>query len=107
MSCVYTHRWGDRVVLLVRVAGLLVMLGGLVWLIVVLAGQGVDRAGRWTPVLSLAVAITGTVVTLVTSWLQQRPAAGEPASAEQLAPAVAVLQAAVREQWRKEAEVRA
>jgi hypothetical protein len=106
ISCVHTHRWGDRVFPLVRVAGLLIFGGGLVWLIVVVATQGLEGAGRWTPVLSVAVAITGAVFTLVIPWLQQRPAVGQLAGAEQLTRAVEVLQAAVREQWRREVEVR-
>lgn len=63
---------GDRVVRLVRVAGLLVLLGGLVWLTVVLIIQGVDRAGSWASVLGVGVAIVGMLVTLMTSSLQQR-----------------------------------
>lgn len=96
----------DRVLGLVRVAGLLVLLGGLGWLTVALVFQGVDRAGRWTPVLGTGVAMVGTLVTLVTSWLQQRPVVGELAGAEQVARAAGELRAVVWEQWRREAEVR-
>ena len=91
---------GDRVLGLVRVAGLLVLLSGLVWLIVVLIFQGVDGAGRWVPVLSAGVAIVGTLITFVTSWWQQRPV-GELAGAEQVARAVEELRAVVWEQWRR------
>jgi hypothetical protein len=90
----------------VRSAGLLALLGGLVCLVVVLTTQGPKGAALWLPVFGLIVSITGALVTHVTSWSQQRPAAEEPASVEQLARAAEVLQAAVREQWRKEAEVR-
>jgi NACHT domain len=99
-------RRGDRVLGWVRGAGLLVLLGGLVWLTVALVFQGVDRAGRWVPVLGVGVAMVGTLVTLVTSWLQQRPAVGELAGAAQVARAAEELRAAVWEQWRREAEVR-
>ena len=73
----HTGRHGDRVLGGVRAASLLVLLGGLGWLTVALVFQGVDRAGHWVPVLSVGVAIVGTLVTLVTSWLQQRPVVGE------------------------------
>ncbi|MGH3823338.1 MAG: NACHT domain-containing protein [Pseudonocardiaceae bacterium] len=96
----------ERVLGLVRVAGLLVLLGGLVWLIVALVFQGVDRAGRWAPVLSVGVAIVGMLVTFVTSWWQQSPMVGELAGAEQVARAAEELRAVVWEQWRREAEVR-
>jgi Novel STAND NTPase 3 len=102
----HTGRRGDRVLGLVRVAGLLVLLGGSVWLTVALIFQGVDRAGHWAPVLGTGVAIVGTLVTLVTSWLQQRSAEGELARAQQVARAAEELRAAVWEQWRREAEVR-
>ncbi len=102
----HAGRRGDRVLGLVRGAGLLVLLGGLVWLTVALVFQGVDRAGRWAPVLSVGVAIVGTLVTLVTSWLQQRPVVGDLAGAEQVARAAGELRAAVWGQWRREAEVR-
>jgi NACHT domain-containing protein len=90
----------------VRVAGLLIFVGGLVWLVYVLETQGLARANQWTPILSLGVTITGAVITLVIPWLSQRPAAGELTGVELLGRAAEVLQAAVREQWRNEVEVR-
>jgi hypothetical protein len=97
---------GNRVLWLVRAVALLVLLGGLVWLAVVLMTQGVQRAGSWASVLGVGAAITGAVVTLVTAWLQQRPAVSELATAEQVAQAVAELRTVVCEQWRREAEAR-
>jgi hypothetical protein len=92
----HSGRRGDRVLGGVRVAGLLVLLGGLGWLTVALIFQGVDRAGHWVLVLSVGVAIVGTLVTLVTSWLQQRPAVWrELAGAQQVAQAAEELRAAV------------
>jgi hypothetical protein len=102
----HTGRRGDRVLGLVRVAGLLVLLGGSVWLTVALIFQGVDRAGHWAPVLGTGVAIVGMLVTLVTSWLQQRSAEEELAGAQQVARVAEELRAALWEQWRREAEVR-
>ncbi len=97
---------GNRVLWLVRAVALLVLLGGLVWLAVVLVTEGVERAGSWASVLGVGGAITGAVVTLVTTWLQQRPAVSELATAEQVAQAVAELRTVVWEQWRREAEAR-
>ncbi|MBV8993825.1 MAG: NACHT domain-containing protein [Pseudonocardiales bacterium] len=87
-------------------AGLFVLLGGLMWLAVALVFQGVDWVGRWVPVLGPGVAIVGTLITLVTSWLHQRPAAEEVLGEEQVVRAAEGLRAAVWEQWRREAEVR-
>jgi hypothetical protein len=52
----HTGRRVDRVLGLVRVAGLLVLLGGLGWLTVALVLQGVDQAGRWHPASRAALA---------------------------------------------------
>jgi fucose permease len=82
---------------LVRAVGLLVLLGGLLWLAVVLATQGVERAGSWASVLGVGAAITGAVITLVTAWLQQRPAVSELAGVEQVVQAAAELRTVVWE----------
>ncbi len=80
-------------------AGLLVLLGGAVLL-------GVGRAATWETVLGTGLVIAGAVVTMVTWRLKQRAAATEPARSDQVTRAAQKLHAVVREQWRKEAEVR-
>jgi predicted kinase len=99
-------RRGGRVLGLAFWVGLLVLLAGLAWLAVVLVTQGVDRANAWAGVLGAGVALAGALLTLVTWQLKQRAAARAPARADQVARAAQELQAAAREQWRKEAEAR-
>jgi hypothetical protein len=91
---------------LVSLAGLLALLGGVVVVVVVLVTQGIDRASIWATVLGTSLAIACSLVTLVRWWRKQRAAARKPAQSNQIAGAAQELRAAVREQWRREAEVR-
>lgn len=102
----HIRRRGDRALDLAFWIGLLALVGGLVWLAVVLVTQGVDRTGIWASVLGTGLAIGGALVTLVTWRLKQRAAATEPVGVDQVTRAAKELQAVVRQQWRKEAEVR-
>ncbi len=82
------------------------LLAGLVLLAVVLVTQSADRVNTWASVLGTGVTIAGLFVTLVTWWLRQRTATTQPATSDRVTQAAQELQAAVREQWRKEAEAR-
>jgi hypothetical protein len=86
--------------------GLLALLAGLLLLAVVLRTEGAEKASAWATVLGTVLAIAGALVTLVTWWLRQRAAARQPATSDQVTRAAQELHAAVREQWRKEAEAR-
>lgn len=102
----HTRRRGNGALNLAFRTGLLVLLSGLVWLAVVLVTQGVDRANAWAGVLGAGAAIGGALVTLTTWRLKQLASTTEPVRLEQVAQAKQELQAAVRNQWRKEAEAR-
>ncbi|MGH3830818.1 MAG: hypothetical protein ACRDRS_10285, partial [Pseudonocardiaceae bacterium] len=84
----------------------LALLAGLALLAVVLITQGVGRSSGWTSVLGTGMALAGALVTVMTWWLRQRAAAGQPVRSEQVTRAAQELQVAVREQWRKEAQAR-
>jgi hypothetical protein len=58
---VHNHRRGDRVLGLGFWAGLLALLGGLVWLTVMLVTQGAERAVPWATVFSTVLAIAGAL----------------------------------------------
>jgi hypothetical protein len=103
---VHPGRRGNRVQDLVFGAGLLGLLAGLVLLAVVLVTQRESEVSTWASLLGTGLAIVSALVTLVTWWLRQRTVARQPATPDQLGRAAQELQAAVREQWRKEAEAR-
>jgi hypothetical protein len=86
--------------------GLLALMAVPVWLVVSLRTTGLDRASAWAQVLGTGLAVVVALVPFVRWWLRQRAVAGQPATSDQLARAAQELQAAVREQWRKEAEAR-
>ncbi|HZE00429.1 MAG TPA: NACHT domain-containing protein [Pseudonocardiaceae bacterium] len=96
----------DRVRNLASLVAQLALLGSAVLVVVVLITQGVNQAGTWTTVIGGYLAIAGPLISLGRWRRKQRAAAGEPARTSQVAQVAQELAAAVREQWRREAEVR-
>ncbi len=82
------------------------LLGSAVLVVVVLITQGVNQAGTWATVIGGYLAIAGPLLSLGRWRRKQRAAAREPARTSQVAQAAQELEVAVREQWRREAEVR-
>jgi hypothetical protein len=96
----------DRARNLASLVAQLALLGSAVLVVVVLITQGVNQAGAWTTVIGGYLAIAGPLISLGRWRRKQRAAAGEPVRSSQVAQAAQELAVAVREQWRREAEVR-
>jgi hypothetical protein len=100
-------RRGPRWPVAVTFVGVLVLLAGVGWLAWVWAQQGVSVADPEASVLGFVLAAVGAVGAVLGWMLRRRRDAGLPATAEQLEQAATSLAGMVREQWDREAQVRA
>src|ERR1700754_5138319 len=96
----------SRWLVLVTAAGVVLLVSGVAYALVIRIQQGPTAADETSSTLAFLIAAAVALVTLLAWAARRRQAARLPSSAEQVDEAAATLAGLVREQWDDEARVR-